>query len=57
MKKLLNISMLSFFLLTISGCATWDGVKKDSNNAWEATKDGTSKAYDSTKKAIHDATK
>lgn len=57
MKILKNLSIISFLILLISGCATWDGVKKDSSNAWESTKEGTSKAYKSTKEAIHDATK
>jgi len=44
MKK--NLFLISIILLgfSISGCATWDGVKKDSNNAWS-----------STKKAVHEA--
>ena len=56
MKKLFLI--LSFMIIAIfnSGCATWDGIKQDSNDAWDATKDTTNKAYKSTKKAIHDAT-
>ena len=54
MKIILGIFTLLIFF---TGCATWDGVKKDSNHAWEATKDGTAKAYDATKEAIHDATK
>jgi len=53
-------SLLTFTLITItllnSGCATWEGVKKDTNDAWDATKETTNKAYKSTKKAIHDAT-
>lgn len=57
MKKLLMIICSLFLVLSISGCATWNGVKKDSNDAWEATKDTTSKAYNATKEAIHDATK
>lgn len=53
MKK--NLALL-LALFIFSGCATWQGVKKDSSEAWEATKDGSNKAYKSTKKAIHDAT-
>lgn len=51
--------LICFIILSfsISGCATWDGVKKDSSKAWEVTKDTSSKAYDSTKEAIHNATK
>jgi predicted small secreted protein len=46
MKKiLLSFSIIAIALVS-SGCATWDGLKEDSSNA-----------YDSTKEAIHDATK
>ena len=57
MKIVLTFVITVVLILLISGCATWDGVKKDSSNAWESTKEGTSKAYKSTKEAIHDATK
>lgn len=56
MKKLLLIFTLITITLLSSGCATWEGVKKDTNDAWDATKESTNKAYKSTKKAIHDAT-
>jgi len=56
MKKLLLIFSFTIITLLNSGCATWEGVKKDTNNAWDATKETTNKAYKSTKKAIHDAT-
>lgn len=47
MKKILIISTIVLAGLLNSGCsATWDGVKKDSGEA-----------YNSTKEAIHDATK
>jgi len=51
----------TFFLMIItiyvlSGCATWKGVKKDSSDAWDATKDGSKKVYNKTKKAINEAT-
>ena len=46
MKKfVIFLSVLSVLVLS-SGCsATWDGVKKDSGDAW-----------DSTKEAVHNAT-
>jgi hypothetical protein len=44
-KVLLSLTIITIALLN-SGCATWDGIKSDSSNA-----------YDSTKDAIHDATK
>jgi len=46
MKQILTLLSIGLFITILSGCATWDGVKKD-----------TSKAYDSTKSAIHEATK
>ncbi|RXJ82626.1 entericidin EcnAB [Arcobacter sp. F2176] len=46
MKKFLALITLVTFIVVLSGCATWNGVKKD-----------TSDAYDATKEAIHDATK
>ena len=47
MKKILILSTIILAGLLSSGCsATWDGMKKD-----------TGDAYDSTKEAIHDATK
>ncbi|WP_419764763.1 MAG: entericidin EcnAB [Arcobacter sp.] len=46
MKKILTLVTMIAFLAVLNGCATWDGVKKDS-----------SEAYDATKEAIHDATK
>lgn len=65
MKK--SILILVSSILLMSGCATWKGVKQDSNEAWDttkttskkawkATKEGVSDAYDSTKEAIHEAT-
>ncbi len=53
--------MLKFVLLIIliiffSGCATWDGLKEDSSNAWQTTKNVSSEVYDSTKRSIHKAT-
>ena len=46
MKNFLALITLVTFITVLSGCATWNGVKKD-----------TSDAYDATKEAIHDATK
>lgn len=45
MNKLLISCSIILLILVNSGCATWDGIKEDSKNA-----------YDSTKEAIHDAT-
>lgn len=39
MKKGFLIASVLGTLLFLSGCsATWGGIKKDSNDAWEATK-------------------
>lgn len=43
-------------ILSIQGCATWGGVKKDSSTAWEATKETSGEVYDSVKGSIHEAT-
>ena len=53
--------MIKFILLTIlivvfQGCATWTGIKQDSNRAWEASKDTSSDVYQYKKKSIHEAT-
>ena len=48
--------LLIILLITFQGCATWYGIKKDSKDAWKATKETTGEVYDSTKKAIHEAT-
>lgn len=51
MKTIYNLICLVILSFFISGCATWDGVKKDSKDAWEVTKETSSDAYDSTKKS------
>ena len=43
--KILGIILLFVFTLVSTGCATWEGIKKDTNDGWEATKS-----------AIHEAT-
>ncbi|MDD2888071.1 MAG: hypothetical protein PHY66_09735 [Aliarcobacter sp.] len=48
--------LLIILIILFQGCATWYGIKKDSSDAWKATKETTGKAYDSTKQAIHEAT-
>lgn len=65
MKTILLSLLTSIFIF--SGCATLQGVKEDSSNAWDttketskkvwdATKEGTSDVYHSTKEAIHNVT-
>ena len=36
--KILGILLLFVFTLVFTGCATWEGIKKDTNDGWEATK-------------------
>ena len=52
LKFVLSIILIILF----QGCATWYGVKKNSKDAWKATKQTTGEVYDSTKKSIHKAT-
>ena len=53
---MLKSILLLIFIIFFQGCATWSGVKQDSNRAWEATKDTSSDVYHSVKKSIHEAT-
>ena len=53
---MVKFALLIILIISFQGCATWLGIKKDSNDAWKVTKDTSGKAYDSTKKAIHEAT-
>ena len=46
MNKLLLVLSIILITFVSSGCATWDGLKEDSKDAYETTKE-----------AIHDATK
>jgi len=48
--------LLIILMILFQGCATWMGIKKDSNEAWEATKDSSDRVYKSVKKSINDAT-
>jgi predicted small secreted protein len=43
--KTLGIFLLFVIILVSTGCATWDGIKQDSSDGWEATKN-----------ALHEAT-
>ncbi len=51
-----NSMFLIIFIALFQGCATWNGIKQDSNEVWQGTKEVSGKAYDSTKRAIHDIT-
>ena len=48
--------LLIILIFVFQGCATWTGLKQDSNRAWEATKDTSNDVYHSVKKSIHEAT-
>jgi hypothetical protein len=48
--------LLVILIFSFQGCATWMGVKKDSEIAWEVTKDTSNKVYKSVKKGINEAT-
>ena len=56
LKKLLQILPLFLSIIFLSGCATWNGVKKDSSKAWDSTKETSKEAYSKSKEAIHEAT-
>jgi hypothetical protein len=45
MKRSVILGLLIFIGILSSGCATWNGLKYDSNKAWK-----------STKRVVHDAT-
>ena len=49
MKKILILSSLMIFGLFSSGCATWDGVKKDSADVWDKTKEVSKEAWENRK--------
>lgn len=64
-KKILVLTFLTFLF---NGCATWEGIKKDSsslwevitnksNDAWSATKETSVETYDATKEKIQEMSK
>ncbi len=42
--KTLGIILVFIFTLVFTGCATWEGLKKDTNDGWEATKSAINEA-------------
>ena len=63
MKKIFLLASAIFIATISSGCATWEGMKQDSeygwektkevsSETWEKTKSGASKVWDDTKKAV-----
>jgi PBP1b-binding outer membrane lipoprotein LpoB len=53
---MLKSILLIILIFIFQGCATWTGVKKDTNDAWKVTTDTSTKAYKSVKKSINEAT-
>ncbi len=52
MKKIL-IYLFTFLLaISFTGCATWEGMQEDSEDAWEATKEVSSDAWEGTKEIV-----
>jgi predicted small secreted protein len=43
--KILGLILIFIITILSSGCATWEGIKKDTSDGWEATKS-----------AVHEAT-
>ena len=53
---MIKIMLLIVLIISFQGCATWTGVKQDTNDAWNATKDTSKGVYKSVKKSINEAT-
>ncbi|WP_368031364.1 entericidin EcnAB [Arcobacter sp. s6] len=51
-----KIILLIILIISFQGCATWMGIKKDTNDAWNVTKDTSKDVYKSVKKSINEAT-
>ena len=49
--------ILIIFVMFFQSCATWYGIKKDSKEAWEATKETTSEVATDIKKSVDEITK
>lgn len=43
-----------FIVFLFSGCATWDGLKKDTSSVWEVISNKSSDLWESTKEGISD---
>jgi len=43
--KILGLILVSIIAILSNGCATWEGIKKDTSDGWDATKS-----------AVHEAT-
>jgi hypothetical protein len=53
---MIKIMLLVILMISFQGCATWTGVKQDTNDAWNVTKDTSKGVYKSVKKSINEAT-
>ena len=53
---MIKIILLVILMILFQGCATWSGVKQDTNDAWNVTKDTSKGVYKSVKKSINEAT-
>ena len=49
--------ILIIFVMFFQSCTTWYGIKKDSKEAWEATKETTSEVATDIKKSVDEITK
>jgi len=55
MRKILLLSSIILIGFLSSGCATWNGVKEDSQDGWEKTKEVSSDAWEKTKEVGSEA--
>ena len=53
---MIKIMLLVILMILFQGCATWTGVKQDTNDACNVTKDSSKGVYKSVKKSINEAT-
>jgi len=55
MKKIFILLSIITIGLFNSGCATWEGIQVDSEDAWDSTKEISKEAWDSTKEISQEA--
>lgn len=44
-KKIVSYTLIGFILFVFSGCATWEGIKQDTSNAYDATKEAIDETF------------